>query len=70
MISRTCAEMHASAPFPAIPAQPTLFMEVLKSYEDCGLCEHISVDGDGERIHEGMARVSLVITHDGSYMVL
>ena len=58
--------MHSSGPFPEIPAQ----LEVLKSYEDCDWWEHLSVDGDGERIHEGMARVSLVITHDGSYMVL
>jgi hypothetical protein len=70
MISRTCAEMHSSAPFQEIPAQPTLFMEVLKSYEDCGLWEHLSVNGDGEWIHEGMATGSLIIAHDGSYMAL
>jgi hypothetical protein len=70
MISCACAEMHSSAPFSEIPAQSMLYMEVLKSYEDCGQWEHLSVDGDGEWIHEGMASESLIIAHDGSYMAL
>jgi hypothetical protein len=62
--------MHSSAPFPEIPAQTMLFMEVLKSYEDCGLWEHLSVDGDGEWICEKTATGSLIIAHNGSYMAL
>jgi hypothetical protein len=68
MISPTCAEMHLGAPFPEIQTQPTLFLEVLASYEDCSLWDHLSVDGDGEWICEGIAAGSLSIAHDGSYM--
>jgi hypothetical protein len=68
MISPTFAEMHSGAPFPEIQTQPTMFLEVLDSYEDYGLWDHLSVDGDGEWIREGIAAGSLSIAHDGSYM--
>ncbi len=68
MISPTCVEMHSGAPFPEIQTQPTLFLEVLDSYEDCGLWDHLSVNGDGEWICEGIVAGSLSIAHDGSYM--
>jgi hypothetical protein len=70
MISPTCAEMHLGAPFLEIQTQPTLFLEVLDSYEDCGLWDHLSVDGDMEWICEGIAAGSLSIAHDGSYMAM
>ncbi len=68
MISPKCAEMHSGALFPEIQTQPTLFLEVLDSYEDCGLWDHHSVDGDGEWIRGGIVAGSLSIAHDGSYM--
>jgi hypothetical protein len=48
MISPTCAEMYLGAPFLEIQTQSTLFLEVLDSYEDCGLWDQLFFDGDGE----------------------
>jgi hypothetical protein len=68
MISRSCAEMHSCAPFPVYTKPPTSFLEVLHSYKDCGMWDHLSVDSDGEWIQEGIAMGSVVVAHGGSYM--
>jgi hypothetical protein len=61
MISDSCAELHSTAPYLVAPIPPVSFKDVLLSYGHIGLWEHMSVDGDGEWIREG-------ITNDGSSM--
>jgi hypothetical protein len=70
MISKTCAELHFSAFHPEPIILPTSFLDVLHSYSNIGLWEHLTIDGDGEWIREGIIRGSLVCAHDGSYMAL
>jgi hypothetical protein len=45
-------------------------MEVLHSYGHIDLWEHLTIDGDGEWIREGIIWGSLACAHDGSYMSL
>jgi hypothetical protein len=68
MITRTCIEMHSSAPFPVDPELLTSFLDVLHSYKDCRMWDNLSVDGDGSWIPEGIAAGLALIAHDGLYM--
>jgi hypothetical protein len=70
MISETCAELHLSDFHPEPMILPTLFLDVLYSYDHIGLWEHLTVDEDGGWIHKGIIQGSLVCAHDGFYMAV
>ena len=56
-----------AVPRPVTPA--TDFWEVLHSFSNQSLWRYFHCDGDGRWIHQGLLCGSLVIVHDGSYMV-
>ena len=60
--------LHSSTHPPQPETLPTLFYDVLKSYENQTLWRYFRCDGDGEWIREGVINGTLVIVHDGSYM--
>jgi hypothetical protein len=70
MISNLCAELHSTAPYPVPQIAPASFLEVLHSHGHPDLWENLSLDGDRERMSNGIVNGSLVIAHDSSYMSL
>ena len=55
-------------PIVADDDRPTTLLAVLRSYPNQSLWRDINLDGDGKWIIDGLARGSLAIVHDGSFM--
>jgi hypothetical protein len=55
-------------PIVAEEERPTTLLAVLRSYPNQSLWRDVDLDGDGEWIIDGLARGSLAIVHDGSFM--
>jgi hypothetical protein len=68
MCDATVAVVHSTAPFPVSVPSHTTFHGRLAAYGNNSLWDNLSVDGDGEWIHEGIMSGSLCIAHDGLYM--
>lgn len=58
----------AALPLEETTDRPTTLLEVLKSYLNQSLWRNLDLDGDGDWIVAGLARGSLNIVHDGSFM--
>lgn len=68
--SPDAVKLHSSALIPRslTPLSPRSVLEILHSWENQSLWEHLRVDGDGNWITSALVAGSLDIVHNGSYM--
>ena len=62
--------VHSVALDPIVSEEdrPTTLLATIKSFPNQSLWRYIDLDGDGELIVDGLARGTLAIVHDGSFM--
>eukprot|EP00956_Cyclotella_meneghiniana_P019226 scaffold32771_cov65-Cyclotella_meneghiniana.AAC.3 len=68
--SDNTVSIHSVALDPIIPEddKPTSLLATIRSFPNQSLWQSLDLDGDGEWIIDGLARGSLAIVHDGSFM--
>jgi hypothetical protein len=62
--------IHSVVLDPILPDddRPTTLLATIRSFPNQSLWQYLDLDGDGEWIIDGLARGSLAIVHDGSFM--
>ena len=61
--------LHSTIPVPQHIEPSIDFWEVLRSFDNQSLWRSFHCHGDGKWIHQGLLAGTLVIVHEGSYMV-